>query len=739
MAAGPASNGALALAEPVSSETSRLRARSRPPRLRPGLVARPRLVRRLMTAPRASVALLVAPAGYGKTTLLSEWDARDERPFAWVSLDASDNDPGRLMAHIGCALDPIQPVGLDVFEALSEARAVVLALDDVHVLHEPAALAAVSAIAQVLRPESRLVLASRTDPRLPLGRLRAHGDVAELRARDLALTAAEAGAIFTEAAVDVDPEEVSALAQRTEGWPAGLYLAALSLREQSDTHEGVARFAGDDRYVADYVRDEFLSQLSRGQLAFLTRTSVLDKLSGPLCDAVLEATGSGGELARLARSNLLFVPLDRSDGWYRCNRLLGEMLRAELHRLEPDRETVLHRRACAWFDSHGDADRAIQHAVEGHDIRRAGDLMWRSVFRPPSRGSDAAIGCCLDRFTEEDIAGCPSLALIAANRYLAAGDGNQVERWTSAAAAGAARVPRATRDAVEAGIAIMRASIARDGIASMAEDAARAYKLEPDGSPGRSMCRLIEGVACHLTADRARARVYLEEGMRAAAVQAPIIHALCLAQLALLALDEDDWESTAWLAARAMALVERSGLACFPTAALVFAVSAAARAHRGQVEEATGDRRRAFKLLARLRDFAPWYDAEARIALARAALRLSDPVSARGLVAEASRILRQTPDAVVLGQWLDQVRAQLDATDGLSISGGWSLTTAELRVLQFLPSHLSFPKIAERLSVSPNTVKTHVRAVYRKLDASSREQAVESARNGGLLDLNHAT
>jgi LuxR family transcriptional regulator, maltose regulon positive regulatory protein len=273
----------------------------------------------------------------------------------------------------------------------------------------------------------------------------------------------------------------------------------------------------------------------------------------------------------------------------------------------------------------------------------------------------------------------------------------------------------------------------------MAENAARAYKLEPDGSPWRSMCRLIEGVACHLAADRRRARVCLEEGMRAAAVQAPIIHALCLAQLALLALDEDDWESAAWLAARAKALVERSGLAGFPTAALIFAVSAAARSHRGQVEEATADRRRALKLLAGLNDFAPWYDAEARIALARTALRLSDPVSARGLLTEASRVLRQTPDAVVLRQWLDQVWTQLDAPDGSSTGGGWSLTTAELRVLQFLPSHLSFPKIAERLYVSPNTVKTHVRAVYRKLDASSREQAVERARDGGLLDLNGAT
>jgi LuxR family maltose regulon positive regulatory protein len=241
-------------------------------------------------------------------------------------------------------------------------------------------------------------------------------------------------------------------------------------------------------------------------------------------------------------------------------------------------------------------------------------------------------------------------------------------------------------------------------------------------------------VACHLAGNRVQARAYLEEGRRGAAVHAPNVHSLCLAQLALLAVEGGDWESAAWLASRAKALVQRSDRADSPPAALVFAVSAAARAHRGQVEEATADRRRAFKLLARLRDFAPWYDAETRIVLARAALRLSDPVSARGLLAEASRILRQTPDAVVLGEWIDQLRAQADAAGGSTVGGGWSLTTAELRVLQFLPGHLSFPQIAERLYVSPNTVKTHVRAVYRKLDASSRGQAVESARDSGLLD-----
>src|SRR4051794_8321997 len=721
----------------VARASPLLRARSRPPRLRGGLIGRPRLVRRLMTSPLASLALLVAPAGYGKTTLLSEWDSRDERPFGWVTLDDGDNDPERLLEHITCALDSIEPIRLDVFEALSEMEAHVLVLDDAHVLHRPAALATLSAITQVLGPESQLALASRSDPRLPVGRLRAQRDVVELRTPDLAMTTPEAHGLFAAAAVNARPDDVRALVQRTEGWPAGLYLAALAVGEHSDIHAGVARFAGDDRYVGDYLRDEFLSDFPDDQLAFLTRTSVLEGLSGEACDAILDTWGSAATLARLARSNLLLVSLDHNDECYRCNPLLAEMLRAELHRLEPDREANLHRRASRWFDSHGDTDRAMHHAVQAHDVDGAGDLMWRSISRYLASGRDETVQRWLANFSEDEIAACPSLALVAATSCLAAGDGNRVEHWTSLAAGGLAHASRA-RAGLRAGIAVMRACIARDGIARMAADAATAYELEADGGAWHPLCRLIEGVALHLRGDRTQAQAFLEQGMRGAAVQAPNVHALCLTQLALLAQDEEDSQSAAWLAARAKAVVKRSGLTHSAPAALVFAVSAAVRAHRGQVEEAAADRVHALKLLAGLKDFVPWYEAEARIALARASLRLSDPVSARGLLAEASRILRQAPDAAVLREWLDEVWAQADASEGASSNGGWTLTTAELRVLQFLPSHLSFPKIAERLYVSPNTVKTHVRAVYRKLDASSRGQAVERARDSGLLDLNQA-
>jgi LuxR family transcriptional regulator, maltose regulon positive regulatory protein len=708
----------------------------RPPRLLPGLVARPRLIRQLMKPPRAPVALLVAPAGYGKTALLSEWAGNDERPFAWVSLDVEDNDPAHLLARVACALDPVAPVPVDALRTLSEVQAVVLALDDLHVLHEPAALAAVSAIRQVLRPGSALALASRADPALPVGRLRAHDALVELRARELAMTATEAGALLRGAGVELGAGEVGVLAQRTEGWPAALNLAALSLKDESDVHQGVERFGGDDRYVADYLRDEFLSQLSTDEIRFIRRTSVLEALSGPSCDAVLGIRRSAARLAVLARSNLPLVPLDRSDSSYRYHGLLRQMLRSELRRLEPDREAELHGRAARWFEDRGDCDRAIEHAVEAHDLAHSGQLLWRHVSRYTGGGRNGRVRRWLGRFTEAELGRSPRLALVAASTHLAAGDGSQAEHWTAVAAGGREHIPRSERDVpVEAGIAVMRAGIARDGVARMAEDAGRAYRLEPDGSPLQPLCRLIEGVAAHLAGDRERARRHLEEGMRRAAVQSPTIHALCLAQLALLALDEEDEHRSAWLAARAKALVERSSaLADSPMVSLVLAVSAAARARRGQVMEATKDRRDAHRLLAGLTNFVAWYDCEARIVLARAALRVNDTASARRLLVEASRGLRQVPDAVVLKAWLDQLWLQAEATEGSAMAGGGALTTAELRVLHFLPSHLSCPEIARRLYVSPNTVKTHVRAVYRKLDASSRTEAVERARQNRLLD-----
>ena len=265
----------------------------------------------------------------------------------------------------------------------------------------------------------------------------------------------------------------------------------------------------------------------------------------------------------------------------------------------------------------------------------------------------------------------------------------------------------------------------------MGEDAARAHALEPEDSRWRSICCLLEGVADHLTGDRDAAEERLEEGVRRASVTAPDLQTLCLAQLALLAVERGDWDTAALFAARARAQVDRYELARYPTSALVFAVSAVVRARMGRVEAAQADVREATRLLGMLTDFIPWYEIETRVALARAALRLSDLPGARELVDEAARRARRTPEAVVLHQWVDDVAAEVDAAFASATCAPELLTTAELRILKFLPTHLSFKEIAGRLYVSGNTVKTQAHAVYRKLDAGTGPRRSRGRRSCG--------
>lgn len=720
-------------------------------RLPGGLVPRNRLVRRLLGSAHLRLALLIAPAGYGKTTLLSQWAERDKRPFAWVTLDEDDDDPKRLLAAIALALGAIEPIDRDLRATLAvpvpkaadllervlrllEGRSrFVLVLDDVQMVRSERSLKALAAIAEHLPLGSQLALASRDEPRMPVGRLRANRNVVELRMRDLVMTSSEAAALLRRAGVELDGSGVEAIVSKAEGWPAALYLAALSLRESPDPARAVIWFGGHDRLIADYLRDEVLSDLPPDRMKFLTRAAALDRLSGPLCDAVLERSGSGRVLAELERANVLVFPTE-DPGYHRYHVLLAQMLRMELRRSEPDLESKLHRRAAAWHSGHGDVDSAVRHAIAAKDAGLVGDLLWGNLLRYVAYGRNAPIERWLDRFTDGEIAEHPALALVAAGSQLARGDRNHVTHWTSAASRRLGQVGGGAPPYLEGGLAILRAAAATEGIASALHDAECAYRLFAEDDPWRSLCCFLIGAARHLLGDRNEARRVLEEGARRGAVRAPSIQALCLAQLALLAVDEGDWTGASIHATRGRGQIERFGVLEYPTSALVFALAAASRAREGRVDDAKADARRAAELVGKLTDFAPWYVGEVRIVLARTALRLGDVPGARAHLTHVSRLVRQSPDAVVLREWLEESQVSAELANGHSVGDRWSLTTAELRVMQFLPTHLSFPEIAERLNVSANTVKTHIRAVYRKLDASSRSEAVAHARRVGLID-----
>ncbi len=724
-------DGSALLSAELDRSTERRRHR---PRLREGTLRRERLLCRLAQATHVPLTLLVAPAGYGKTTLLEHWLRQDPRSVAWLSVVEADDDPDRLVASIALALDDVAlATTLVELAAMVERREepFVLVLDDLHHLRSREAHGVVMAIADAAPPGSQVVVAGRREPDLPIGRLRAQGRLIDFRARDLVMTPREAVTMLSLAGLDLPPDDVRVLLERTEGWPAGLYLAALSLAGRPDVHRAVARFGGDDRLLADYVRDEVLSPLDSEQHAFLEQTSVLDELSGPLCDAVLRSHGSGAVLREMSRSNLLVVPLDDADVSYRYHPLLADMLRAELRRARPQCEADLHRRASDWYARAGDADRAVDHAIEAGDVERAGELLWATAAARVFDGHGAEVRRRLERFTPEEIAAHPTLALAAAAQHLATGERDLVEHWTAAAQS---RLNGSGPESLYAGVETMRAAVARDGIDTMVSDAARAYERSPDDSPWRSLCCLLRGVGEHLRGNAAPARAHLEEGARRGAIAAPSVQALCLAQLALLAIDDGDWEQGPLLAARARAQVDRVGLEGNPTAALVFAVSALVRAHRERVEDAQADRRRAVELLTALVDYVPWYDAEARVVLARAALRLGDVTGTRTLLGEASRALSHDPAASVLRGWVDELWDQVEAFALTELVGPSSLTTAELRVLTLMPTHLSFREMGQQLHVSGNTVKTHAHAIYRKLDVCSRSEAVVLARSTGLLD-----
>jgi LuxR family maltose regulon positive regulatory protein len=685
------------------------------PRSAPATVRRPRLVSRLRDAVDARVALLVAPAGYGKTTVLTEWASRDERPFAWVSLDMRDNEPMRLLSRITRAVDAVH---------LDGSGSYVLVLDDVHVLRSQPAVDVLNAVAADLPPQAMLALASRTEPPLPVARLRAQRLLVELRAEQLALTPAEVAAVVRRDHTELDPEALVSLVHLSEGWPAGVSLALLAAVEGSGS-------AADDPLVTDFVRDEVLSGLPADQLDFLRRTCLLEVLTGPACDFVTGRHDSVAMLTELTRADLMLIGLDRRGDRFRHHRLLARALQRDLHCVDPVLELELHRRTSAWHRRAGELDGAVRHALAAADVRTAAAIVWRHAATEIAHGRMATVDRWLERFTPRQMAAHAPLALAAATRDLAAGRGDLVEHWLAVATAAAGPAPAAP---VAAAIAALRAAAGHHGLAAARAEAERAAGLLPDHGPCQALCCFTTGVAAHLMGDRLTASDALAEGVRRAAVTAPSLHALCLAQLAVLALERDDWEDAAGLVTRARAQVDRFRLAGEAGSALVFAVSALVRAHRGRVQDAQGDLREATRLAAALTDYAPWYELELALLIARTELRLCDAADAGASVDAAARRMRTAPEATVLAGWLDEAQASLAAFAGPGGIPPASLTTAELRILGFLPTHLSFREIAEQTYVSANTVKTQANAVYRKLDVSCRSEAVARAHDLGLID-----
>lgn len=365
------------------------------PRPRPNVVLRPHLLERLNEGLHRKLTLVSAPAGFGKTTLVSQWIAGCQRPITWLSLDAGDNDPARFLIYLVAALGPIAPTieagWLGVLQSAPPTEAMltalineistlphdfVLVLDDYHVIDAPPVDQALTFLLDHLPPQMHLVITTREDPPFPLPRLRARQQMTELRAADLRFTASEASEFLHQVMeLDLSADEVAALETRTEGWIAGLQLAALSMRGHRDISGFVRAFAGDNRYIMDYLIEEVLRRQSEPDRNFLLHTSILARLNGPLCDAVAGQSGSNAKLETLQRGNFFLIPLDDSQHWYRYHHLFADVLRMHLITEQPEQVPVLHQRASTWYEKYGMAADAIHHAFAARDFERAADLI----------------------------------------------------------------------------------------------------------------------------------------------------------------------------------------------------------------------------------------------------------------------------------------------------------------------------------------------------------------------------
>jgi LuxR family maltose regulon positive regulatory protein len=732
-------------------------AKLRRPLIRPGTVRRAPLIERLAGGDSHPVVSVVAPAGYGKTTLLSQWAELNGQAFAWVSVDEADNDAKVLLSYVAEALDGVEPIGQRVFDALaspgssvpgsvvprlgsafsSMTSPVVLVLDDVHVLRNSECRAALSVLADHVPGGSQLVLAGRAGPPLRVARLRAEGRIIEIGAGDLSLTHADASSLLRNAGVTLGEDEVAELHRRTEGWPAGLYLAALYLREGGPLASAAVSFGGDDRLVSEYMESEFLARISARRRAFLTRTAVLERMCGPLCDAVLELSGSATVLADLELSNLLLVPLDRHKEWYRYHHLFRDMLVAELHRREPGLMPVLYRRAAQWYEHNGAPGEALEYWMKAGDVDATARLAAVLAF-PTFMGGRAAtaerwFGWLEDHGAMENH---PAVAVLAAMVPAMIGKPADAERRAGVAerAATGASLPDGSSP-VEPWPALLRALLCRDGVDQMRADAELAAKTMDAGSLWRASSLLFLGMAHLMAGDPDQADVIFEDQVaEARAAGGTIGVSIALAQRSLLAIARGEWDLGERHLSEARAVARETNIEDYPAVTIMYAVAARMALHRADRPCARAELTRAQRLRPALTYAVPHFAVQARTELTKVHLALADLAGARTLMREVHGILLRRPGLGVFARQAEDLRAELSHAHGSSALGASSLTAAELRLLPMLSTHLSFPEIAAEVFLSPNTVKSTVHSIYRKLGTSSRSQAVSRLRDLGLLE-----
>jgi len=712
-----------------------------PHRLPHGSVSRPALLEQLRHGRDRALTLVSAPAGFGKTTLLTEWVTTDrERVFAWVTLDASDAEPVRLWTNVIASVaarrlsvgvgslpalrtnpdrvaDAVLPILFDELAAVGE---VVVILDDFHLASNSVVNAQVEAFLRYRPAQVQLVIATRADPSLGVARLRASGELVEIRADSLRFDESELASFFDGMGVKgLTPSDQRRLAERTGGWPAPLRLAAL-LIPADDPASFIDSFTGGSRQVVDYLTRDVLDLLEPQTRDFLLQVSVLSRLSGALCDAVVDTTGSGAVLADLERSNL-FVSVDSAGEWYQEHQLFAEALRLELARTRPELVPVLHRRAAAWFEAAGDRETATDHAIAARDVPTASRLVAAQVQLMASTGRASTTRRWLCALSWPEAERDPELAFV---RAVAASLDNRVDLaigYLDLARTGppdqmdAAGLPLAFRaDFMESLVGVTQ--VGRAEAAGL-----RAVASAPSsGWEGIALAGV--GQALYLQGRTSEAVDVLRRAIGQIPDANPIMLAIGFANLGLAesALDVPSRADPKLdeLAGQLSAIgAERS-----PAGALVHLAL-------GERDRRNGDLRGAadqFGLTIEILGAGPrtaWL-ANAYLLLAAVHRDLGDPAAAMADIDHANETLDRLPDAGNLRDRSARLAEQLVAPVRRASEFGEQLTDREMDVLRLAAAGLGQRQIAGQLFISYNTVKSHLKTSYRKLGATSRDEAV---------------
>ncbi len=730
-------------------------------KLAPPTITRPNVVRHALLdrldRSSSKVIAIVAPAGWGKTTLLSDWRSRaDSSSTAWLSLEAADNDPIRFWSYVvaalrvaipGCgaaALSLLTAPGAGIAESvlpellneLAQLRSdVVLVLDDYHLVSNTEVLRTIEFLVRHLPATVRLVLATRADPNLPLARLRVGSDLCEVRASDLRFTDAETASLFNDVmGLGLTADDIIGLHRRTEGWAAGLCMVGLSLRNRPEPSRFIETFAGDDRQVADYMLTEVMDGLTLDMRSFLEQTSILERMSAVLCDAVVGRTGSQRKLEELERSNLFLVPLDDKREWYRYHHLFGELLRAQLHRTSPALEPVLHRRASRWHSSHGTITEAVNHAMSGGELVGARELIvanWNLCF---NEGLVATVQSWLEQLPREMILADARLCLTQGWVARHQGRLDEIEPWVQAAETGVAQGPL-TDDitTIESSACLLRAGHRHmiGDLEGAEASARRAMELEALGAPRWRAAALVTfGATLGWQGKDDEAVALLNQVVPEH--RAPINNLGALwahGCLAAIAARSGDLNAAQHHVQRASDLAARHGLGESSMGAAAILTSADILRGRGQAVAAESQGRRGLELAQR---------GQARLETAWGHLSLSltlrrgQPRESRAHLDRAGKIVATCAAPGMLTQLLEYAAALCNTTPYASTAQSRQtrdpLSKRETGVLHLLSSDLSLREIAFELFVSYNTVKSQTRAIYRKLGVSTRADAVARSR-----------